>query len=233
MTNLPPNFYLINKPVNWTSFDVVGYIRKIARASARGESALSGKKSKIKVGHAGTLDPFATGLLIVGVGRDATRAIDQFKNLPKTYRATVFLGATSTTGDPTGDIKYSILNIQYPIPEEIISKTVQTFLGSQTQVPPMYSAKSIGGVRLYKLARADKTVDRQPNNIEILDIKILGYSYPELVVEVTCSPGTYIRTLAEDIGKALGTGAYCQTLERTAIGDYKLADAVLPSALYI
>lgn len=246
-------FVLVNKPVNWTSFDVVGYLRKIFRQQ-------NPEVKKPRVGHAGTLDPFATGLLIVAIGREATQEIENFKNLPKTYEATVKLGETSDTGDKTGvitqfkinflnklilDIKYWILNlfsnnIQYSVfniskrvpTKSDIEKTLTKFIGLQHQTPPMFSAKKIDGQRLYKLARLGKTIKRKKNKIEIFDLKLLDYTYPLLKVEVVCSPGTYIRTLGEDIGKKLQTGAYCSKLTRTKIGEYDLKDAITLTSDY-
>ena len=216
----PPNFLLVNKPAAWTSFDVVGYIRNDIKKAHP-------KLKNVKVGHAGTLDPFATGLLIVGIGREATKRLDEFKNLPKTYEAAIRLGATSTTGDPTGDITEKTASQQ---PNQATVQTVlQSFVGKQLQTPPMHSAKLVGGVRLYKLARQGKEVERKPSEIEILDIKLAEYSYPKLTITVTCSAGTYIRTLAEDIGTKLGTGAYCEALTRTAIGEYRLDQAETPA----
>lgn len=212
-------FLLINKPEGWTSFDAVGYIRnRLKKADPANK--------KIKVGHAGTLDPFATGLLIVGVGRDATKRLDEFKNLPKTYFTTIRLGAVSTTDDKTGEIK----NISETEPdEEIIKKILSEFLGKQKQIPPMYSAKKIGGQRLYKLARKGETVEREPSEIEIYGLELIDYSYPLLKLKVDCSTGTYIRTLAKDIGEKLGTGAYCEELQRTAIGSFDLKNAKDPT----
>lgn len=219
-TKLDPNFLLINKPAGWTSFDVVGYIRK-------GAKKIHPELKKLKVGHAGTLDPFATGLLIVGIGRAATKRLDEFKNLPKTYLATLRLGATSDTGDPTGKIT---TNANQPLIEiNQIKKTVNSFIGKQLQIPPMHSAKSVNGTRLYKLARQGIEIERQPEEIEILDIKIIEYSYPKLAIAVTCSAGTYLRTLAEDIGKKLGTDAYCAELTRTKIGEYTIDQAQDPA----
>lgn len=217
LDTLPPNFILINKPAGWTSFDVVNYIRKQARLK-------TGNKN-IKVGHAGTLDPFATGLLIVGIGRAATKRLDEFKGMKKTYVATVHLGATSDTYDVTGKIEI-IVNRQQITDKKTIVPILQSFIGIQLQTPPMHSAKKIGGQRLYKLARQGKVVERQPNEIEIYQINLLEYKWPLLKIEVTCSAGTYIRTLAYDIGEKLGVGAYCEALERTAIGEYKLDRAV-------
>lgn len=228
-------FLLVNKPENWTSFDVVGYIRKIFRQKYP-------EQKKVKVGHAGTLDPFATGLLIVALGREATREIENFKNLNKTYEATIKLGEISNTGDKTGNIqpykpteinrliinlKSKILNKNTEKPNNLdIDKVLKKFIGTQLQIPPMFSAKKIDGQRLYKLARLGKTIKRKKNKIEIFDLKIIEYRYPLLKIEVTCSPGTYIRTLAEDIGKKLKTGAYCQELERIKIGDYDLEKSI-------
>lgn len=224
----PANYLLINKPAGWTSFDVVNVVRK----QERKKSAVK----NIRVGHAGTLDPFATGLLIVGVGRDATRDLEQFKNLPKTYEAVIFLGATSTTGDPTGEItpnnSYRASQRTEESPsKDTITTVLNSFVGKQNQIPPMFSAKKIGGKKLYDLARAGKTVERQPCPIEIFSIQLLAYAWPRLKIAVQCSPGTYIRTLAEDIGAKLGTGAYCEQLTRTKIGDYNLEQAISIASL--
>lgn len=212
------NFLLINKPEGWTSFDVVGFVRKQLRPQYP-------EQKKLKVGHAGTLDPFATGLLIVGVGREATKKLDEFKVLLKTYVATIKLGEVSDTFDKTGHITmHNARNMIQPTTKQI-KETVKSFVGKQKQIPPMFSAKKINGQRLYDLARKGITVERQPNEIEIYDIKILDYTWPFLKIEVQCSAGTYIRSLANDIGAALGTGAYCQELVRTKIGEYSLTDA--------
>lgn len=213
------------------------------RESSVGSLPQNDKTKRLRVGHAGTLDPFATGLLIVGVGREATKRLDEFKKMPKTYAATLHLGAVSDTYDRTGTITRN----PYPVPgngssvgyglwetgygklvsEQQILNLLQTFKGKQMQIPPMFSAKKVNGQRLYKLARQGKEVARKPSEIEILDIRILGYLYPLLKIEVTCSAGTYIRSLAHDIGQKLGTGAYCEELVRTKIGDFELADAML------
>lgn len=232
------DFLLINKPEGWTSFDVVAYVRKMAQASSvilskakdplntktRDFSATpqNDKPKRIKVGHAGTLDPFATGLLIIGVGREATKRLDEFKNLPKTYLATIHLGATSNTDDKTGEI--TLVSENEPN-KKTITSILKTFIGKQEQIPPMFSAKKIDGQRLYKMARKGEVVERQPSEIEIYSLKLLKYSYPMMIIEVSCSAGTYIRTLARDIGDKLKVGAYCEELTRTQIGDYNLADA--------
>ena len=282
------SYILINKPAGWTSFDVVAFMRKKmagvviptaveVRDAPRGESLKpkrkgslhssedsvemtnTDKQKRIKVGHAGTLDPFATGLLIVGVGREATKKLDEFKNMPKTYVATIKLGATSDTYDKTGKINPTPYPSPYrgggygeghtsstSIPSPIrggteggvlsptiseIKKIVKSFKGKQKQIPPMFSAKKINGKKLYELARKGITVERKANEIKIYKIKILDYSWPFLKIEVQCSVGTYIRSLADDIGKKLGTGAYCDELVRTKIGKYSLEDAVTPQSL--
>ncbi len=221
-------FLLIDKPIDWTSHDVVGYIRTMIRKA-------TGQK-KIRVGHAGTLDPFATGLLIVGVGREATKRIDEFKNLPKTYEATIRLGAISDTYDKTGNVEERGMGNVERVTKKQIQDVLQTFLGKQMQIPPMYSAKKVGGKKLYELARKGIEIKRLPNEIEIYTITLLKTSLPFLRggqggflgLRITCSPGTYIRTLAHDIGKKLGTGAYCEELRRTKIGDYNVSKAKGP-----
>lgn len=221
-------FLLINKPTGITSHDVVDRLR-----------AVTGEK---RIGHSGTLDPFATGLLIVGVGRDATKRLGELQKLPKTYRATLMLGATSDTGDRTGTI-----TVRHPGPNQDpigfwpspatagsrpggdqndVTAALKKFTGDLQQTPPMYSAKKIAGKKLYELAREGKTVERQPITISITRLELLRYEWPKLEIEVDCSSGTYIRTLGEDIGKALGCSAYVDVLERLTIGQYRLQDAV-------
>jgi len=202
-------FLLIDKETQWTSNDVVAFLR--------------GKLKVKKIGHAGTLDPFATGLLIVGVGKESTIRLDEFKNLDKTYEAILQLGEISTTQDPEGKIEKT--NFSGEITLEQVQTVLNNFLGKQKQTPPMHSAKRIKGQRLYDLARQGIEVERQPNDIEIYEIRLLDYEYPKLKIEVKCSTGTYIRQLAQDIGEALGCGAYCVELRRTRIGEYNVEDA--------
>ena len=209
-------FILADKPAGWTSFDAVAFLRRQARQ-------LFPDQKNIRVGHAGTLDPFATGLLIIGVGRQATKQLDKIKNLAKTYEAVIRLGATSDTDDCTGQIK-NLETGKKPEKKEILN-ILKKFIGEQEQIPPMYSAKSIGGQRLYKLARQGKVVDRPASKIKIYKIKLLDYKWPNLSVEVKCSSGTYIRTLAHDIGETLGSGGYCLKLRRTKIGNYSIKRA--------
>jgi tRNA pseudouridine55 synthase len=212
---MTPGFLLIDKPTDWTSHDVVGYLRGVTREKT--------------IGHAGTLDPFATGLLIVGVGREATKQLNVYTDMPKPSETTIRLGATSDTDDLTGGITEHPDAI--PPSPETIQQVIESFVGPQLQVPSMYSAKKINGVKLYELAREGKTVERPPNPIEIFSIELLSYTYPNLTIRVQCSPGTYIRTLAHDIGEKLGTFGYCETLRRTAIGPYSVEGTMGPKAL--
>ncbi len=214
----PSGFLLIDKAADWTSHDVVGYIRARVRKA-------TGIK-RIRVGHAGTLDPFATGLLIVGVGREATRRMDEFVGMPKEYVAEIQLGATSDTHDKTGEITKTPDTT--PVTKDAIETMLKTFLGPQEQIPPMHSAKKIGGKKLYELAREGKEVERQPSQIEIYDLELTSFDKNTQTLTIRCqvSKGTYIRTLAFDIGQALGTGAYCQELRRTKIGKYSVDNAV-------
>ncbi|MFH1286781.1 MAG: tRNA pseudouridine(55) synthase TruB [Candidatus Magasanikbacteria bacterium] len=214
-------FLLINKPVDWTSHDVIGYLRKV-----------TGIK---KIGHAGTLDPFATGLLIVGIGRQATKRLDEFKALPKTYITAMKLNAVSDTYDRTGNIKEQIIRNKQ-ITKKQIKDVLKSFKDKQTQLPPMYSAKKVKGKKLYELARKGIEIERKPHKIEIYKIKLQKFKIGNLPVgkaslklKIFCSPGTYIRTLVHDIGQKLETGAYCEELERTRIGKYKVKKAIEPT----
>lgn len=202
-------FLLINKPIGPTSHDIVGQIRRLI--------------NERRVGHAGTLDPFAEGLLIIGVGREATKQLSHFLKLPKTYAATAILGATSDTDDLTGIITSKEI-LHQPSQDEIES-VVKTFLGIQKQIPPMYSAKKVGGQKLYSLARKGISIERVANEIEIHEIKIISYAWPRLEFEVNCSSGTYIRTIAHDIGDKLNVGGYLEALKRTTIGPYNIKDS--------
>lgn len=199
----------IDKPMDWTSFDVVNKIRYTTRIK--------------KVGHAGTLDPFATGVLIVLTGKNTKRQ-NEFMDMPKTYEAEIRLGDLKDTGDRTGKVVESL-----PVPElsgaKILS-ALESFKGEIQQVPPMYSAKKVDGKTLYKMARKGQTVERQPATVTIYSIEYLSYSDALLRIRVDCGKGTYIRVLAEDIGRKLGTLAYVEELKRTAVGDYRIEDAL-------
>jgi tRNA pseudouridine55 synthase len=200
---------LIDKFSGWTSFDVVNKIRKI-----------TGVK---KVGHAGTLDPFATGLLIVCTGKK-TKEIYKYQEKDKTYTGIIRLGIVTDTFDPEGKIVET--REVNGIDAEKILKTRDKFLGEILQTPPMFSAKKYKGKALYKYARKGKTVEREPVKVFISSFEIKEINLPDVAFEVQCSKGTYIRVLAKDFGEKLGTGAYLHELRRTAIGEYKVADAL-------
>lgn len=253
---------LIDKPAGISSFGVVAKIRNQLKVEFG---------HKIKVGHTGTLDPFATGLLILLSGK-MTKKSNEFLKLDKVYEATLKLGYVSTTGDPEGEISESVFsehselflkekasdspdfyNISplknsasnanlknfseaedvvkmtpreyYLRSEKTLSEILHLFIGEITQTPPKFSAIKIGGQRAYKLARKGENFEIPPRQIEIYNIDILNYNYPELKIRVHCSSGTYIRTLAEDIGKKLKTGAYLTALRRIKIGNYDIKDA--------
>lgn len=205
---------LIDKPAGLSSFGVVARVR-------RRLSEQAGKK--IKVGHTGTLDPFATGLLIL-LANKATKLSNQFLKLDKWYEVTICLGKTSTTGDPEGEITNQYVEV-IPTAEEV-KTVVSKFVGQITQTVPAFSAVKINGQRAYQLARRGEAVSMPTRQIEIYAIEILNYSYPELIIRAHVSSGTYIRTLGEDIGKALGVGAYLTALRRTQVGDYQIKNAV-------
>lgn len=214
---------LVDKPAGWTSFDVVAKIRGQIRADyvARGEKPT---KKQLKVGHAGTLDPFATGLLIILLG-DACKSAGEFLKLDKTYEFTAKLGETSTTGDPEGEIsKMGYAKSNKPKLRDI-ELILDRFRGEITQTPPAYSAIKIGGKRAYKLAREGKKVEIPARQVTISRLELIEYNYPYLKCVCDVSSGTYIRSLVEDIGKVLGTGAYCTELRRTRIGKHQLKDA--------
>lgn len=205
---------LIDKPTGLSSFGVVARVR-------RRLSEQAGKK--IKVGHTGTLDPFATGLLIL-LANKATKLSNQFLKLDKWYEATICLGKTSTTGDPEGEITEQNTE-KVPTLEEV-KTVVNQFVGQITQTVPVFSAVKINGQRAYQLARRGEDVVMPTRQIEIYSLEILSYNYPELIIRTHVSSGTYIRTLGEDIGKALGVGAYLTSLRRTQVGDYQIKNAV-------
>ena len=205
---------LIDKPAGLSSFGVVARVRRRLSMEA-------GKK--VKVGHTGTLDPFATGLLIL-LANKATKLSNQFLKLDKWYEAAICLGKTSTTGDPEGEIIEQNTE-KVPTLEEV-KAVVNKFVGQITQTVPAFSAVKINGQRAYQLARRGEAVVMPTRQIEIYAIEILSYNYPELVIRTHVSSGTYIRTLGEDIGKALGVGAYLTALRRTQVGEYQIENAV-------
>jgi len=203
---------LIDKPSAMTSFGVVARIR-------RQLSQHAGKK--VKVGHTGTLDPFATGLMIIVVGKECKKA-GEYSKLDKVYEATIRLGQTSTTGDPEGE--RTDVSSHVPTQSDIVG-ALEQYTGEITQTPPIYSAIKIDGQRAYTLARAGKAVVIPPRQVTIFSLELVEYAYPNITVRTHVSSGTYIRTLAEDIGKLLGTGAYCSQLRRTQIAAWDVRDA--------
>lgn len=206
-----------NKPYGWTSFQVVSKVR----------SAISKKLhvKKIKVGHAGTLDPLATGVLIVCTGK-STKLIDELQSHTKEYIATLKLGATTPSYD-----KETEEDAVYPtehITKELVETVLQRFIGTIEQTPPEYSAVKINGKRAYEFARKGKSVELKPKTLVIDSIELLECNFPEIVIRVVCSKGTYIRALARDIGIELQSGAYLTGLVRTRIGEYKIDECLDP-----
>ena len=205
---------LFNKPLYWTSFDLVGKVRNILRRSLG--------LSKIKVGHAGTLDPLASGLMIVCTGR-ATKSIDEFRDLDKEYIATIHLGETT----PSFDLETEI-NGRFPvehITKKLVITALKSFLGEQKQIPPLHSAKMIEGKRAYEYARKGIQKEMNPVTVNFKEAELLSFGIPYVKVRILCSKGTYIRSFARDLGLALGSGACLSNLERTAIGPYLLKNA--------
>lgn len=203
---------LIDKPAGMTSFGVVARIRRVLSKEA-------GKK--VKVGHTGTLDPFATGLMIIVVGNECRNA-EKYSKQDKVYEATISLGEVSTTGDTEGEI--TSLSDRVPSETEI-SDTLMKFTGRITQQPPAFSAIKIGGKRAYRLAREGKEFEVPKREVTVYSLEMISYEYPELRIRANVSSGTYIRTLAEDIGKDLGVGAYCVELRRVSIGERNVSEA--------
>jgi tRNA pseudouridine55 synthase len=213
---------LIDKPKGWTSFDVVNYVRKMV-ATAEGK-----KPKHTKVGHTGTLDPLATGLLVLLVGKEYTRKAMTLTKLDKTYDVTMKLGETSSTGDDEGG--KTAVSDTTPTQKAVL-KALEQFRGEIMQVPPVFSAMKVNGQRAYKLAREGKPVELEARPVMINSIKFTNYDYPFVAFTTDVGSGTYIRSLVEDIGKLLGTGAYMSGLRRTRIGSFLLDDALETSAL--
>ncbi|MFN3445742.1 MAG: tRNA pseudouridine(55) synthase TruB [Bacteroidia bacterium] len=215
---------LVNKPLTWTSFDVVNKLRyNLLRSLHKFKEIKEGEKRKLKVGHAGTLDPLATGLLIVCIGKE-TKNIDQYMATEKEYTGSFYLGATRPSYDNETEVDQT-----YPtehITTELIHQTTQQFLGDIMQLPPVYSAIKKDGVRLYESARAGIEVELTPRPVTIKEFEITKIEMPIVEFRVVCSKGTYIRSLAHDFGKALNSGAYLNSLCRTRSGDFLLGDAL-------
>jgi len=205
----------IDKPLTWTSFDAVNKIRK----SLRHVLGIQ----KIKVGHAGTLDPLATGLVIICTGK-ATKQIMQYQDLDKAYDAHIRLGATT----PSFDLETEV-DRTFPwdhITRSMVDDALLQFTGTQTQLPPLYSAKSVDGKRAYEMARKGKQVELRPQHITIHNLEVLSFDPPDLSIHVECSKGTYIRSLARDLGEKLNSGGHLTGLRRTRIGPYKVSEAI-------
>lgn len=201
----------INKPLHWTSFNLVSKLRyKICRHL---------KIKKLKVGHAGTLDPLATGVMIVCTGKK-TKLIESFQYQAKEYIATIKLGATTPSFDLETEVDQT-----YPtehISKELVEETLQKFIGEISQIPPAYSACKVNGERAYNLARNGEEVELKAKTLVIDEIELLDYSIPSIQIRVVCSKGTYIRALARDIGEALNSGGHLTGLIRTRVGDITL-----------
>ena len=218
---------LVDKPKGWTSFDVVAKVRGIIKTELRKETP---SLKNVKVGHTGTLDPAATGLLVLCIGKYTKKVPDMIRH-DKTYEVEMTLGATSTTGDQEG----LITHMPSPIAPELerLKEVLVSFVGEQWQTPPAFSAIKVNGQRAYDLARAGKEVKLEPRKCTVHSLELTSYDYP--IAKFTCSvsSGTYIRSLVEDIGKKLGTGAYMSELRRTRVAKYGILDAVSPEQLTV
>lgn len=206
---------LVDKPKTWTSFDVVNKIRFKLKHQL-------GVK-KIKVGHSGTLDPMATGLLIICTGK-FTKTLEKLQGLPKTYTGTMKLGATTASYDAECEEEEEKFTLEHITPE-LIEETRQQFLGKIDQVPPMFSAIKVDGQPLYKRARKGEMIEVKPRRVEIMDFQITKIDLPFIEFEVACSKGTYIRSLAYDFGRAMDNGAYLTELRRTQVGDHYIEES--------
>lgn len=204
-------FLLIDKPKGITSHDVVNKVRRI-----------TGEK---KVGHAGTLDPNATGLLIVGIGRESTKKLSYLADGDKVYLAEIFFGEERDTGDIEGKI-IEKKEVEKPPQKKKIEETLELFKGEIKQVPPLYSAIKVKGKKAYELAREGKSVKLKSRKVTIHWIKLIKYEYPILQIRLKVSKGTYIRSIARDLGRKLGMGAYLKNLKRESINKFNLKDAV-------
>lgn len=228
---MPDRIILINKPLRWTSFDVVKKLRKPLLDEKRLElESQEVHLKKLKVGHAGTLDPLATGLLVICSGK-FTKDISKIQDAEKEYTGTMIIGSTTESYDlekpPENFLPYE------HITTEEIYLLVKNFTGQQMQTAPAHSAKKIEGKRAYEMARAGDEFEMKQHRVTIIEFEITSINLPEINFRVTCSKGTYIRSLAHDFGKSLGTGAHLSTLCRTRIGNYFLKDAVTPAEFLI
>ena len=206
---------LIDKPINWTSFDVVKYIRKSLQ--------LKFKIKKIKVGHAGTLDPLATGLLIICIGKQ-TKNISKYQDLAKTYTGKFKLGETTSSYDAETDVNEKFAYDHVTIND--LKKLANEFIGNSLQKPPIFSAIKKDGKRLYNYARENKEIEIDEREIQIYNFEILDFNSPYVEFKIDCSKGTYIRTIANDFGKRLNSGSYLYELRRTKIGEFSVLNAI-------
>lgn len=204
----PEGILLVNKPKGVTSFSLVGLLRK--RLGVK------------KIGHAGTLDPLATGVMVMLVGRNYTKLSDQLLSKDKEYVAEIFMGKSTDTYDAEGQVTHESKKI--PTLEEIV-KALESFQGEIEQIPPMFSAKKVNGKKLYELARKGKMIERKSVKIEV-KTELLSYNYPYLHLKIACSKGTYIRSIAHDLGTLLGCGAHLSNLQRTKSGTYSIEECI-------
>jgi tRNA pseudouridine55 synthase len=224
------NFYqgeilLINKPYTWTSFQAVN---KLKHGLKKHPSLLiDDKYVHLKIGHAGTLDPLATGLLIVCTGKK-TKEIQKFQDLPKEYTGTFFIGATTPCYDLEKPVD-AVFPIDH-ITEKMVRETAASFIGKQEQTPPIFSAVMVNGERAYELARKGETAELKSRAIEICEFELTRIQLPEIDFRIVCSKGTYIRSIARDLGLRLKSGAHLTALCRTKIGDFSIERALEPQA---
>lgn len=207
--NFSPGIYPILKPKGITSFDVIFRLRK-----------QTGIK---KIGHAGTLDPLASGVLVVAIGREYTKKLQQLTGLDKEYEAQITLGKVSTTDDDEGEKIQCI--VQHQPNSDEVKQAISIFVGQINQTPPVFSAIKVNGTPAHRRVRRGQTVELQPRKVEIFDIKFLSYQWPVLSIKVHCGKGVYIRSLARDIGAKLKVGGYLSGLVRTRVGEYGIEDA--------
>jgi tRNA pseudouridine55 synthase len=212
------NIFPIYKPKGPTSHDIVDQVRRV-----------TGVK---KVGHAGTLDPLAEGVLVVAVGREATKQISSIVKTEKEYIAEIKLGETSTTDDEEGE-KNETPNSKIQIPKETIVEALKGFVGEIEQIPPIYSAIKVKGKSAYKYARKGEDLKLEPRNVLIKEIQVLKYEWPILELRVVSGSGVYIRSLARDVGEKLGVGGYLASLKRTRVGEYKIEDSINPNQVVV
>lgn len=220
--NAPSTIFAVNKPKGPSSNQFLNEIRR--------EIGIK------KIGHAGTLDPLASGVLIIGIGRDGTKQMNTFMGQEKEYLAELTLGSVSATDDAEGPItsyidQEKLNSISQNIYEETIKKALESFIGDIVQIPPVYSAIKIDGKEAYKRIRDGESVTMPARTVSIRKIDIISYTWPKLSLKVTCGSGTYIRTLARDVGEKLGTGAYLSDLVRTRIGDFSIENCTTTEAL--